>query len=647
MHRELTMFQALDYAAKLRMPADTSTQERVERVREVLKELDLEQRQTLPISKLSGGQRKRVSIGIELLTRPRLFFLDEATSGLDPGTEYELMQLLRQLTEDPNEGRTIVLITHATKNVMLCDKVIFLTKGGYLAFYGPPDEALEYFDKYRSAEARHTKPDFEFDDIYMLLDPDKALPENASEKEKLALAAEWAQRYRASPQYEKYVVARLCEGQRGATERSQGTSARKRPRTSALHQFGVLSARSLSVMRGDRIGLAILLVQAPLIATSFAFTNMGKDLFSTGNGANGTQPKALTMMFLAVIVVLLFGTVNAAREMTKEIGVYKRERMINLRITPYVFSKVFIGMLFCLYQVAIFLVISKAGVDWPTSLGLNGWARLYLTLVLASLTGIMLGLLLSALSSNDGQAVALIPVILIPQFIFAGILMPELADTPVLPSLVTSRWTMVALSDITQVKRLPFTELDEEGIKAKQEEAASALRDKKIGDEAERVVRERLDGEVKRALDKTVAEETERAVARETAAAQDKAESEARKRMEGNIMIPAAERAHQVSLARQQAAAEVARNRPQLEREVRAKSEPAVRAAVEAELRKQVRAEVEKQAPSADTPLVPEMPNPYRRLYESDANMAAAAMAAIIAVLIAIILALQKRKDVV
>ncbi len=150
MHRELTVYEALDYAAKLRMPSDTSAQERARRVEQVLQDLDLGQRRDLPIHKLSGGQRKRVSIGIELITQPRLFFLDEATSGLDPGTEKGLMKLLRQLAEDPREGRTIILITHATKNVMLCDQVIFLTRGGYLAFFGPPDKALQYFEQYRS-----------------------------------------------------------------------------------------------------------------------------------------------------------------------------------------------------------------------------------------------------------------------------------------------------------------------------------------------------------------------------------------------------------------------------------------------------------------------------------------------------------------
>jgi len=103
---------------------------------------------------------------VELLNKPGLFFLDEPTSGLDPGTETQLMQLMRRLAD---QGRTVVLITHATKNVMLADRVLFLARGGYLAWFGPPEEALEYFDHYRSERERRTKP-IEFDDIYNLLD---------------------------------------------------------------------------------------------------------------------------------------------------------------------------------------------------------------------------------------------------------------------------------------------------------------------------------------------------------------------------------------------------------------------------------------------------------------------------------------------
>ncbi len=142
LHKELPVGRALDYAAALRLPDDTTQAERDERVRDVLKTLGLEERKDVPIGSLSGGQRKRVSIGAELLTEPGLFFLDEATSGLDPGIESQLMRFLRSLADS---GHTIILITHATKNVMLCDQVAFLARGGYLAYYGPPDKALEHF----------------------------------------------------------------------------------------------------------------------------------------------------------------------------------------------------------------------------------------------------------------------------------------------------------------------------------------------------------------------------------------------------------------------------------------------------------------------------------------------------------------------
>jgi len=190
-HMELTVFEALDYTARLRMPPDTSKDERHHRIEEVLEDLDLLHRKDVQISGLSGGQQKRVSIGVELLTKPGLFFLDEPTTGLDPGTETSLMQLMRRLAD---QGRTIVLITHATKNVMLADKVIFLARGGYLAWFGPPDEALKYFDPYRSEQDRLNRA-IQFDEIYAVLD-----------NSKLGSAADWAGRYANSPAYGQYIV---------------------------------------------------------------------------------------------------------------------------------------------------------------------------------------------------------------------------------------------------------------------------------------------------------------------------------------------------------------------------------------------------------------------------------------------------------
>src|SRR5439155_9732150 len=178
---ELTPFQALDYSARLRLPGDMDTEERHQRVLDTLETLGIAERKNVAIQRLSGGQRKRVSIGAELITRPGLFFLDEATSGLDPGTENQMMRLLRRLAD---QGHTIVLITHATKNVMLCDQVLFLARGGHLAYFGPPDRALTYFGV------------SDFDEIYLRLE-DELTPE------------QWGQRYQSSEECATFVKDRL------------------------------------------------------------------------------------------------------------------------------------------------------------------------------------------------------------------------------------------------------------------------------------------------------------------------------------------------------------------------------------------------------------------------------------------------------
>ncbi len=646
MHHELTVHEALDYAAQLRMPADTSPKERETRIQQVLRELDMEHRRDLPIHKLSGGQQKRVSLGVELLTRPRLFFLDEATTGQDPALEREVMNLLRQLTIDPQEGRTIIIITHATKNVMLCDQVIFLTKGGYLAFFGPPDEALKYFDQYRGQEAKRLKPDFEFDDIYDLIDPDKALPPSASEKEKLALAAAWAQRYRQSPYYQKYVADRAREihqTPQPSDPQRAGAATRQRPRTSPLRQFGILSSRSLAVLRRDPKSLAVLLAQAPLIGI-MSLINLNKDIFTPGKGNQGD---ALQTLFLATIIVLLFGTVNAAREFTKEIPIYKRERMVNLKITPYVFSKVFVSGMFCLYQVAFYLFFTYFTTDWPNELmGVGGWTQLYLTLTLASLSGIMLGLLLSALSSNDGQAVALIPVILIPQFIFAGVMMPNLASTPVIPQIATSKWAVSALANITYVESLPLQSSNSETAR-KQKEAEAAYKQQEIQKEVDKIVAERLPTEVEKALADEVQKATDEQMRIQTELAQNKAEVQARKQMEGQILMTQAQKDQQVAKARQQAAAQVAANRPAIETQMREKLRPAVEATVRAELTERVRAEVSRNLSAATDADLTGQSDLWSHIFGTRTVTDWAAMAAIMLALLGIILVLIKRKDVV
>ena len=228
---------------------------------EVLEDLDLTHRKDVQISGLSGGQQKRVSIGVELLTKPGLFFLDEPTSGLDPGTETALMHLMRRLAD---QGRTIILITHATKNVMLADKVVFLARGGFLAWFGPPDEALAYFDQFRSERDRHARS-MEFDEIYAILDD----PSKGS-------AEDWAHRFQAHPAYQEYIVTPLQSLGRslpGTAPRqviNQGVAkpaARPhRNQVSGLRQFFILSARNIKILTRDRASLILMLISAPLIA---------------------------------------------------------------------------------------------------------------------------------------------------------------------------------------------------------------------------------------------------------------------------------------------------------------------------------------------------------------------------------------------
>jgi len=190
-HRELSVERALYFAAKLRLPDDFTEAQIRQRVEEVLEDVEMKHRRNLLVSRLSGGQRKRVSIALELLAKPNVFFLDEPTSGLDPGLDLKMMLLLRKLAD---KGHTIILVTHATTNINVCDYVCFLAQGGRLAYYGPPDDAKAFFSKATFAE------------IYSALEPTEENPN---------IPAQVEAGFKASPDYQRYVVAPLMQGPAG------------------------------------------------------------------------------------------------------------------------------------------------------------------------------------------------------------------------------------------------------------------------------------------------------------------------------------------------------------------------------------------------------------------------------------------------
>ncbi len=442
-HMELSVYQALDYSARLRMPRDTSKQERHKRIEEVLQDLDLTHRKNVQISRLSGGQQKRVSIGVELLTRPGLFFLDEPTSGLDPGGESALMQLMRRLAD---QGRTIILVTHATKNVMLADKVVFLARGGFLAWFGPPAEALAYFDQYRSPEERRSGP-MEFDKIYAILDdPQRGGPQD------------WAERYQNHPAYRKYIIEPL--GQQGRLDGVLSQSAvqrmgvgnvvsrapariPQRRSASSLAQFLILTSRNINILRRDHFSLVLMIVIAPVIALmSF--------ILSSSTGSNpwdytyGNFPGIILAIFTLPIFSVMVGGLALMREFVKETDIYRRERLVNLRILPYVLSKIVVAMAFAVYQALAYVIIHYLAFTVPG--GIEEAILIYITTFLAAMAGMMMGLLASAIAPNNNSAPLIMIIFLIPQFILAGAFV-KLPTTVTAP--VSARWAYEALMSIT------------------------------------------------------------------------------------------------------------------------------------------------------------------------------------------------------
>ncbi|MDQ7824067.1 MAG: FHA domain-containing protein [Candidatus Eremiobacteraeota bacterium] len=430
-HKELTVFRALHYAACLRMPEDTKKEERESRIEQILKDLQLSHRRDTVITRLSGGERKRVSIGVELLTRPRLFFLDEPTSGLDPGLEADMMNIFRVLA---NQGHTTVLITHATKNLDICDQVVFLARGGHLAYFGPPREAIGYFE----AE--------DFTDIYVRLEREKR-------------ADLWGRQFKNSAEYRTYVEDRLKEiepQQKMAEEtavpaREKQKKKTKKKRSSAFRQFSILAARYLEIIVRDTRNFAILLLQAPLIGLLLSLV-YGRDIFDKTTG-NYNDVKSL--LFFLICICIWFGTSNAAREIAKEIAIYRRERFINIGIVPYILSKVAVLSFLCVIQTSILMAIICLKVKMP-DLGFTMYKDIFLTMALTSIDAMAMGLMISAIVNNPDKAASIVPILLIPQIVFSGAIIPLKGAAEIVSYFTLSRWGFELLGYITDAKKLPL-----------------------------------------------------------------------------------------------------------------------------------------------------------------------------------------------
>ncbi|MFF0200449.1 FHA domain-containing protein [Streptomyces sp. NPDC005017] len=419
LHAQLTVRSALSYAAELRFPQDTAKAERRARVDEVIRELGLEQRARQPVHSLSGGQRKRVSVALELLTKPSLLFLDEPTSGLDPGMDRSVMHMLRGLADD---GRTVIVVTHSVLSLDVCDRLLVLAPGGRIAYYGPPEEALGYFGHEQWPEAFES---FEHDQ-----------------------GRDWAGAYLASPQHRRYVADATAQP-RVAREGPVIIAPPPRPRSWGA-QLGTLVRRYTTALSADRTFLAI------MIALPFVMGAMARALA----GGELTRDTAMNALLILCVGGVLTGAANAVRELVKERVIYRRERAVGLSRSAYLMSKVIVLGTITVLQAVVLTLVALLGVDLnaPRDEGvlLPPLAEITIAVALLAFTAMMLGLVVSALVRKEEVTMPLLVLLAIVQVVFCGALL-KLDGVPGLEQLswlVPSRWALGAMAGTIGLARI-------------------------------------------------------------------------------------------------------------------------------------------------------------------------------------------------
>ncbi|MFF7726858.1 FHA domain-containing protein [Streptomyces sp. NPDC008001] len=423
LHAQLTVRRALRYAAELRFPGDTAKAEREARVDEVIGELGLEQRADQHIHSLSGGQRKRVSVALELLTKPSLLFLDEPTSGLDPGMDRSVMTMLRDLADD---GRTVIVVTHSVLSLDVCDRLLVLAPGGRTAFYGPPGETLAFFGYGQWPEA------FE-----------------AFENDK---GRDWAGEYRTSPLYRQYIAAATEQPRAGAPP-APAPAPEPVKAQSWTAQLWTLMRRYVRALSADRTFLAIM-IALPFVTGAMARLSAGTR-FTDADKANQT-------LLILCVGGVLTGSANAVRELVKERVIYRRERAVGLSRSAYVMSKVLVLGVITVAQAIVLSVVALGGVDTraPGGKGVLMPPLLEMTLAEAVLafTSMMLGLVVSALVRREEVTMPLLVLLTLVQVVFCGGMI-ELHNKLVLEQLawlVPSRWALAAMSGTVEIGRIPL-----------------------------------------------------------------------------------------------------------------------------------------------------------------------------------------------
>ncbi|GGR59723.1 FHA domain-containing protein [Streptomyces aurantiogriseus] len=422
LHKELTVKKALKYAAKLRFPADTTAAEREARIDEVLRELKLDIHKEKKVTSLSGGQRKRVSVALELLTKPSLIFLDEPTSGLDPGMDRDVMQLLRGLADD---GRTVLVVTHSVAELALCDKLLVMAPGGAVAYFGPPEEALNFFGYDTWA------------DVFSAF-------ENYRDYD-------WAGRWKGSQHYQMYAAD--IDAVAPQAVQMPAMQAMKPPKPQGwMSQFVTLVRRYVSVIASDKGFLALSLILPVVLGSVSLLIDSGNSLLpnpvnpKTGRIIpNGT---ATTVLLILAVGACFAGAANSVRELIKERVIYERERATGLSRSAYLMSKVFVLGLVTALQGLLVGVIGFSSREIPEEgvvIG-NTLVELCLPIMALGFTSMMFGLIISSLVKTAEKTMPLLVMFAIIQVVFTGCLFALNGSIGVneFSYLMPSRWAVGA-----------------------------------------------------------------------------------------------------------------------------------------------------------------------------------------------------------
>ncbi len=402
---DLTLKDMLKYAAELRMPDDATEEEKKNRIKSVLETVELTGKEDVMIKNLSGGQRKRASIAVELIADPKLFFLDEPTSGLDPGTERSIMKTLRKMADS---GKTIILVTHTTLNLHLCDKIAFFGTEGRLCFSGAPNEALSFFNV------------TDFVDIYTLLNEDTKT---------------WYDKFNNS-EYKDHI-----------TKEDSGKTTKEKNKKSFAKQFLTLSKRYAKTIINNKQQLLLLLAQAPIIAYLLS-------LVVTDNLFN-SYDEAKTLLFAMASASIWLGLLNSIQEICKERVILQKEYMANLKLSAYLGSKMLIQCLLGLIQAVLLVTTFSLLVEVPSTGVVTSW---YLETTVVCFTTIIsassLGLVVSSLSKNSSVAMSFAPLLLVPQLLFSGMLFPLEGVVDKISYFILCRWSVEGFGTINNLNNL-------------------------------------------------------------------------------------------------------------------------------------------------------------------------------------------------